>query len=154
MKQGHDELVRFIRRTFGAATIAILTIVAILVAFLIERSSARDTQAVDRLVGAAAILALATVFGALFVLRRRVSAQAQDLTIGTAALDLRNAQLIDQTDRMEHQQQLLERQAAELHDALTKLETQKTELEKANTGLAAQATSPNKRENSDVGPTS
>jgi signal transduction histidine kinase/ActR/RegA family two-component response regulator len=129
MKQGHDELVRFIRRTFGAATIAIMAIVAILVVLLVERSTARDTQAADRLVAAAAILALAIVLGALFVLRRRVTAQAQDLTVGTAALDLRNAQLIDQTDRMERQQQLLERQATALKDALDKLETQKTDLQ-------------------------
>jgi signal transduction histidine kinase/ActR/RegA family two-component response regulator len=129
MKQGHDELVRFIRRTFGAATIAIMAIVAILVVLLVERSTARDAQAADRLVAAAAILALAIVLGALFVLRRRVTAQAQDLTVGTAALDLRNAQLIDQTDRMERQQQLLERQATALKDALDKLETQKTDLQ-------------------------
>jgi len=129
MKQGHDELVRFIRRTFGAATIAIMAIVAILVVLLVERSTARDTQAADRLVAAAAILALAIVLGALFVLRRRVTVQAQDLTVGTAALDLRNAQLIDQTDRMERQQQLLERQATALKDALDKLETQKTDLQ-------------------------
>ena len=129
MKQGHDELVRFIRRTFGAATMAILAIVAILIVLLVERSTARDLRAADRLVGAAAILALAIVLGALHLLRRRVTAQAQDLATGAAALDLRNAQLIDQTDRMERQQQLLERQATELQDALTKLETQKTDLQ-------------------------
>ena len=114
---------------------AILAIVAILVVLLIERTGERTTQSVDRLVGVAAILALAIVLGALFVLRRRVTAQAQDLTVGAAALDLRNAQLIDQTDRMERQQQLLERQATELHDALAKLETQKTDLQIRSTEL-------------------
>jgi two-component system, cell cycle sensor histidine kinase and response regulator CckA len=122
MKQRHDELVRFIRRTFGAATIAILAVLAILIVLLVERSSARDTQAADQLIGVAAILALGIVLGALYVLRRRITAQAQDLATGTAALDLRNAQLIDQTDRME-------RQATELQDALARLETQKTDLQ-------------------------
>ena len=129
MKQGHDELVRFIRRTFGAATIAILAIVAILVVLVVERPSHRDTVAADRLVGTATILALGIVLGALYLLRRRVTAQARELSVGTAALDLRNAQLIDQTDRMERQQQLLERQAVELQDALATLETQKTDLQ-------------------------
>jgi signal transduction histidine kinase/CheY-like chemotaxis protein len=129
MKQSHDELVRFIRRTFGTATMAIVAIVAIFVALLIERTGVRSTPSADRVVGIAAILALAIVLGALFVLRRRVTGQAQDLTVGAAALDLRNAQLIDQTGRMERQQQLLERQATELQDALAKLETQKTDLQ-------------------------
>jgi signal transduction histidine kinase/ActR/RegA family two-component response regulator len=129
MTQGHAELVRFIRRTFGAATVAILAIAAILIALLFDQSSARDTRPIDRLIGLAAILALAIVLGALFVLRRRISAQAQEMASGATALDLRNAQLIDQADRMERQQLLLERQATELQDALAKLETQKTDLQ-------------------------
>ena len=129
MRQRHDELVRFIRRTFGAATAAALAIAVLLLALVADRSRTRNTLPLDRLIGLAAILALAVVLGALFVLRRRITSQAEELSIGTAALDFRNAQLIDQTERMEGQQVELERQAMQLHEALAKLETQKTDLQ-------------------------
>jgi two-component system cell cycle sensor histidine kinase/response regulator CckA len=126
MKQGHDELVQFIRRTFGAATIAIIAVAAIFMALFYRRSA---THALDPVIVGSATVSLVVVLAALYLLRRRLTTQAQDLAINAAALDLRNAQLIDQTVQMERQQSELEQQAVRLRDALGELESQKADLQ-------------------------
>ena len=129
MPQRHNELVLFVRRTFGAAALAVLALAGVLIALIIEHGREHSDQPFSRLVGVSAVVALAIVLGVLFVLRRRILAQAEETSVGAAALDLRNAQLIDQADRMDRQQIEKDQQAAQLQDALAKLETQKADLQ-------------------------
>src|SRR3954462_9221327 len=129
MPQRHDELVLFVRRTFGAATLAVLALAGVLIALVIEHGREHEGQPLGRLVAVAAVAALAMVFGVLFVLRRRILSQAEEMSVGAAALDLRNAQLIDQADRMDRQQIEKDQQAAQLQDALERLEIQKADLQ-------------------------
>ena len=64
-----------------------------------ERTAA--THRLDRVILGLALLSLAIVLVILFLLRRRLLAQAHHMVVNTAALDLRNAQLIDQTGQLE-----------------------------------------------------
>jgi signal transduction histidine kinase/ActR/RegA family two-component response regulator len=77
-----------------------------------DRSNA--AHRIDRMVVIGGVSALAILLVALWLIRQRLLAQAHELAVNTAALDLRNAQLVDQTSQ-------LERQQAELRSGLVAL---------------------------------
>ncbi|HET9425782.1 MAG TPA: ATP-binding protein [Gemmatimonadaceae bacterium] len=64
-----------------------------------ERTDA--AHRLDRVIVVSAVIALALMLVILYQLRRRMLSQAHEMSLGTSALDLRNAQLIDQTGKME-----------------------------------------------------
>lgn len=67
----------------------------------VYRQSVASARQLDRLILATAFIALAIVIATLIVVRRGMVGQARELSVSASALDLRNAQLIDQTGRLE-----------------------------------------------------
>ncbi len=65
------------------------------------RARIEAARRIDRVMGGSAVVALAIMLLSLFLIRRRLLAQAYDQAVSAGALDLRNAQLIDQTGQME-----------------------------------------------------
>jgi signal transduction histidine kinase/ActR/RegA family two-component response regulator len=71
-----------------------------------DRSGA--AHRIDRIVLMGGVAALVSLLVALWLIRQRLLGQAHELAVNTAALDLRNAQLVDQTGQLERQQSELQ----------------------------------------------